>query len=71
MRLARIGSETSKIAHITIWLSDLAYFDEVTADGTTGSIPSIRLCGPAAGRASQQELKVEMIVVAWAPPAAR
>ena len=70
-RLARIGSDKSKIAHITIWLSDLAYFDEVTAawnDWVDPEHPPVRACGQVA--LANKELKVEMIVVAWAPPAA-
>lgn len=68
-RLARIGSDKSKIAHITIWLSDLAHFGEVTAvwnEWVDPEHPPVRACGQVA--LANKELKVEMIVVAWAPP---
>lgn len=67
-RLARIGSDKSKIAHITIWLADLAYFDEVTAvwnEWVDPEHPPVRACGQVA--LANKALKVEMIVVAWAP----
>ncbi len=71
-RLARIGSAKSKIAHLTLWLSDLAWFDEVTAvwnEWVDPDHPPVRACGQVA--LANKALKVEMIVVAWAPPAAR
>lgn len=70
-RLARIGSDKSKIAHITIWLSDLSYFGEVTAvwnEWVDPEHPPVRACGQV--KLANESLKVEMIVVAWAPPAA-
>ena len=68
-RLARIGSDKSKIAHITIWLADLSYFSEVTAvwnEWVDPDHPPVRACGQVA--LANEALKVEMIVVAWAPP---
>jgi enamine deaminase RidA (YjgF/YER057c/UK114 family) len=67
-RLARIGSDKTKIAHITIWLAELAYFDEVTAvwnEWVDPDHPPVRACGQVA--LANAALKVEMIVVAWAP----
>ena len=70
-RLARIGSDKSKIAHITIWLADLADFSAVTAvwnEWVDPEHPPVRACGQVA--LANPALKVEMIVVAWAPPGA-
>jgi len=69
-RLVRIGSDKSKIAHITIWLADLGDFAEVTAvwnEWVDPEHPPVRACGQVA--LANKDLKVEMIVVAWAPPA--
>lgn len=70
-RLARIGSDKSKIAHITIWLADLADFGEVTAvwnEWVDPEHPPVRACGQVG--LANEALKVEMIIVAWAPPGA-
>jgi hypothetical protein len=64
-----IGSDKRQIAHITIWIADVSYFAEVTAVWTSGSIPRIRPCEPARRSGyPTRDLKVEMIVVAHAPP---
>lgn len=67
-RLATIGSDKSSIAHITIWLSDIGYFDEVTAvwnGWVDPDHPPVRACAQVG--VPNKDLKVEMIVVAWAP----
>ena len=67
-RLANIGSSKSQIAHITIWLSHLHYFEEVTAVWNTWvdpDHPPVRACAQVA--LANKDLKVEMIVVAHAP----
>jgi enamine deaminase RidA (YjgF/YER057c/UK114 family) len=67
-RLARIGSNKSNIAHITIWLSDVSHFDEVTAvwnEWVDPEHPPVRACAQVG--IPNKDLKVEMIVVAWAP----
>jgi len=61
----------STIAHITIWLSHLHYFDEVTAvwnDWVDPDHPPVRACAQVA--LANKDLKVEMIVVAHVPAAA-
>ena len=70
-RLASIGSSKSQIAHITIWLAQLHYFDEVTAvwnEWVDPEHPPVRACAQVA--LANKELKVEMIVVAHAPAGA-
>jgi enamine deaminase RidA (YjgF/YER057c/UK114 family) len=67
-RLATIGSDKSSIAHITIWLSDVRYFDEVTAvwnEWVDPEHPPVRACAQV--EIPNKDLKVEMIVVARAP----
>lgn len=67
-RLASIGSDKSQIAHITIWLSHLHYFEEVTAvwnGWVDPDHPPVRACAQVA--LANKDLKVEMIVVAHAP----
>ena len=67
-RLASIGSNKSQIAHITIWLSHLHYFEEVTAawnEWVDPDHPPVRACAQVA--LANKDLKVEMIVVAHAP----
>ena len=67
-RLASIGSNKSQIAHITIWLSHLHYFEEVTAVWNAWvdpDHPPVRACAQVA--LANKDLKVEMIVVAHAP----
>lgn len=67
-RLATIGSDKSSIAHITIWLSDVRYFDEVTAvwnEWVDPEHPPVRACAQVG--IPNKDLKVEMIVVARAP----
>jgi enamine deaminase RidA (YjgF/YER057c/UK114 family) len=69
-RLASVGSDKSQIAHITIWLSHLHYFDEVTAvwnGWVDPDHPPVRACAQVA--LANKDLKVEMIVVAHVPPA--
>jgi enamine deaminase RidA (YjgF/YER057c/UK114 family) len=69
-RLAKIGSNKSNIAHITIWLSNMSYFDEVTAvwnEWVDSEHPPVRACAQVG--IPNRDLKVEMIVIAWAPPA--
>lgn len=69
-RLATIGSGKSNIAHITIWLSDVRYFDEVTAvwnEWVDPERPPVRACAQVG--IPNKDLKVEMIVVAHAPGA--
>ena len=70
-RLASVGSNKSQIAHITIWLSHLHYFDEVTAvwnEWVDPDHPPVRACAQVA--LANKDLKVEMIVVAHVPAAA-
>lgn len=67
-RLATIGSDKSSIAHITIWLSDVSHFDEVTAvwnEWVDPEHPPVRACAQVG--IPNKHLKVEMIVVARAP----
>ena len=67
-RLASIGSNKSQVAHITIWLAHLHYFDEVTAvwnEWVDPEHPPVRACAQVA--LANKDLKVEMIVVAHAP----
>jgi enamine deaminase RidA (YjgF/YER057c/UK114 family) len=68
-RLATIGSDKRQIAHITIWLADVSYFAEVTAvwnEWVDPAHPPVRACAQV--RIPNKDLKVEMIVVAHAPP---
>ena len=68
-RLASIGSDKSQIAHITIWLSHLHFFEEVTAvwnEWVDPEHPPVRACAQVA--LANKDLKVEMIVVAHVPP---
>ena len=68
-RLGRIGSDKSQIAHITIWLSHLHFFEEVTAvwnEWVDPDHPPVRACAQVA--LANKDLKVEMIVVAHVPP---
>ena len=68
-RLASIGSDKAQIAHITIWLSHLLHFEEVTAAWNEWVDPEhspVRACAQAG--LANKDLKVEMIVVAHAPP---
>ena len=68
-RLATIGSDKSQVAHITIWLSHLHHFDEVTAvwnEWVDPDHPPVRACAQVA--LANKDLKVEMIVVAHVPP---
>ena len=70
-RLASIGSDKSQIAHITIWLAHLHYFDEVTVvwnEWVDPKHPPVRACAQVA--LANKDLKVEMIVVAHAPAGA-
>ena len=67
-RLATIGSNKSQVAHITIWLAQLHYFDEVTAvwnEWVDPDHPPVRACAQVA--LANKDLKVEMIVVAHVP----
>ena len=67
-RLATIGSDKSKIAHITIWLSHLLHFAEVTEvwnEWVDPDHPPVRACAQV--DLANKNLKVEMIVVAEAP----
>ena len=67
-RLASIGSDKSQIAHITIWLAHLHFFDEVTAvwnEWVDPTHPPVRACAQVA--LANKDLKVEMIVVAHVP----
>lgn len=71
-RLATIGSDKSKIAHITIWLSHVLHFEEVTAVWNAWvdpEHPPVRACAQVG--LANKDLKVEMIVVAHAPTATR
>lgn len=64
-RLHSIGSDKSRIAHITIWLSHLLYFQEVTEvwnEWVDPDHPPVRACAQV--NMSNKNLKVEMIVVA-------
>ncbi len=68
-RLASIGSDKSQIAHVTIWLSHLLHFEEVTAVWNAWvdpEHPPIRACAQVG--LANKDLKVEMIVIAHAPP---
>jgi enamine deaminase RidA (YjgF/YER057c/UK114 family) len=67
-RLATVGSDKSRIAHITIWLSHLLHFDEVTEVWNAWvdpAHPPVRACGQV--DLADPNLKVEMIVVAEVP----
>jgi len=71
-RLASIGSDKSKVAHITIWLSHLLHFEEVTAvwnEWVDPERPPVRACAQVG--LANKDLKVEMIVVAHAPAGGR
>lgn len=71
-RLASIGSDKSKVAHITIWLSHILHFEEVTAawnDWVDPEHPPVRACAQVG--LANKDLKVEMVVVAHAPLASR
>ena len=64
-RLASVGSDKSRIAHITIWLSHLLHFREVTEvwnDWVDPENPPVRACAEV--NLANANLKVEMIVVA-------
>lgn len=64
-RLAQVGSDKSRIAHITIWLSHLMHFPEVTEvwnDWVDPDCPPVRACAQV--NMANKNLKVEMIVVA-------
>lgn len=68
-RLASIGTDKSNVAHITIWVSHLHFFDEVTAvwnEWVDPDHPPVRACAQVA--LANKDLKVEMIVVAHVPP---
>lgn len=71
-RLASVGGSKSGIAHVTIWLADLAYFDEVTAEWNAWvdpDHPPVRACAQVG--IPNKNLKVEMIVVAHVPQRGR
>ena len=71
-RLASIGSDKSKVAHITIWLSHVLHFEEVTAawnEWVDPEHPPVRACAQVG--LANKDLKVEMIVVAHAPLTSR
>ena len=64
-RLDSVGSDKSRIAHITIWLSHLLHFQEVTEvwnEWIDPEHPPVRACAQVA--LANENLKVEMIVVA-------
>lgn len=64
-RLHSIGSDKSRIAHITIWLSHLMHFKEVTEVWNAWvdpKHPPVRAC--AQMNLADKNLKIEMIVVA-------
>ncbi|PWW01929.1 enamine deaminase RidA (YjgF/YER057c/UK114 family) [Hoeflea marina] len=64
-RLESVGSSKSRIAHITIWLSHLMYFQEVTEvwnEWVDPANPPVRACAQV--NLANKNLKVEMIVVA-------
>ena len=64
-RLASVGSNKSRIAHITIWLSHLMHFQEVTEVWNAWvdpEHPPVRACAQV--NLANKNLKVEMIVVA-------
>lgn len=67
--LARAGSTKDRILQATIWLSDMADFDEMNAIWDAwvieGSAPT-RACGEA--KLARPELLVEVIVVAAVTP---
>ena len=69
-RLARVGSNKSRIAHITIWLADVHDFEAVTAvwnEWVDPDHPPVRACAQVT--IPNKALKVEMIVVAETPEA--
>ena len=71
-RLASIGSDKGKVAHITIWLSHVLHFEEVTAawnEWVDPEHPPVRACAQVG--LANKDLKVEMTVVAYAPLASR
>lgn len=64
-RLETIGSNKSRIAHITIWLSHVMHFEDVTKvwnDWVDPENPPVRACAQV--NLANKNLKVEMIVVA-------
>ena len=64
-RLAMVGSDKTRVAHVTIWLAHLLDFDAVTEvwnDWIDPAHPPVRACAQV-GMANPA-LKVEMIVVA-------
>lgn len=64
-RLESVGSNKSRIAHITIWLSHVLYFEEVTEvwnKWVDPENPPVRACAQVS--LANKNLKVEMIVVA-------
>lgn len=64
-RLAMVGSDKSKIAHVTIWLAHLFDFREMTDVWNTWvdpEHPPVRAC--ASVGLADENMKVEMIVVA-------
>lgn len=64
-RLATVGSDKTRIAHITIWLSHILHFQEVTEvwnEWIDPNHPPVRACAQVA--LANKNLKVEMIVVA-------
>lgn len=68
-RLASVGSDKRNVAHVTIWLSDVGHFDEVTAEWNAWvdpDHPPVRACAQVG--IPNRDLKVEMVVVAHVPP---
>lgn len=64
-RLAMVGSDKSRIAHVTIWLAHLFDFREMTDiwnDWIDPEHPPVRACAQVG--LADKDLKVEMIVVA-------
>ncbi|MCB1341034.1 MAG: RidA family protein [Pseudooceanicola sp.] len=64
-RLETVGSNKGRIAHITIWLSHVMHFEEVTKvwnDWVDPAHPPVRACAQV--NLANKNLKVEMIVVA-------
>lgn len=64
-RLAMVGSDKSRIAHVTIWLAHLFDFREMTDiwnDWIDPDHPPVRACAQVG--LADKNLKVEMIVVA-------
>ncbi|MBL0936822.1 MAG: RidA family protein [Rhizobiaceae bacterium] len=64
-RLERVGSNKARIAHITIWISHLLHFQEVTEvwnEWVDPDHPPVRACAQV--NMANKNLKVEMIVVA-------